>query len=67
MATNVSLAVLTHTSSRLVLATVPKAPRFWQQLWGKPPAERSAAPLESWDFDRAAGTLVDPHRPGHCT
>jgi hypothetical protein len=58
MATNVSLAVLTPTPSRFVLATVPETPGFWQQLWGRPLADRPAAPLESWDFDRAAGTLV---------
>jgi hypothetical protein len=58
MATNVSLAVLHHTPSRFVLATVPEAPGFWQQVWGEPLADCSPAPLESWIFDRDAGTLV---------
>jgi hypothetical protein len=58
MATNVSLVVLTHTPSKFVLATVPKAPGFWQKVRGKPLADHSLAPIESWDFDRDTGTLV---------
>jgi hypothetical protein len=58
MATNVSLVVLTDTSSKFVLATVPAAPGFWQTVWGQPLADRCAAPMESWDFDRDTGTLV---------
>jgi hypothetical protein len=54
MATNVSLAVLTNTPSRFVLATVPET-RGWLRAWRKPQAD---PPLESWDFDRDAGTLV---------
>jgi hypothetical protein len=58
MATNVSLAILAHRPSRFVFATVPETQGFWQKVWGKPLADRSSAPLESWDFDCDAGTLV---------
>jgi hypothetical protein len=54
MAINVSLAFYTHTSSRFALATVPET-RSWLRAWRKPQAD---APLESWDFDLDAGTLV---------
>jgi hypothetical protein len=54
MATNVSITVLTTTSSRFVLATVPET-HGWLRAWRKPQAD---APLESWDFDVDAGTLV---------
>jgi hypothetical protein len=58
MAINVSLALLTHTSSRFVLATAPETRGSWPKMWGKPQANRSSAPLESWDFDLDAGTLI---------
>ena len=54
MPINVSLVVSTNTSSRFVLATVPEI-HGWLKAWRKPQAD---APLESWDFDVDAGTLV---------
>ena len=54
MPINVSLVVSTNTSSRFVLATVPET-HGWLRAWRKPQAD---APLESWDFDVDAGTLV---------
>src|SRR5262245_27340712 len=57
MATNVSLAVFAHTPSRFVLTTIPETHR-WLSVWRKPQADGSSARLETWDFDRDAGTLV---------
>jgi hypothetical protein len=54
MATNVSLVVLMNASSKFVLATVPET-HGWLRAWRKPQVD---PPLESWDFDLHAGTVV---------
>jgi hypothetical protein len=58
MATNVGLAVLTDNSARFIVATFPDTSNFWQRAWGKAVLDPSSPPIESWDFDCDAGTLI---------
>ena len=58
MAIAVSLVIVTPAPSRFVVATYPDSSGLCQKLWGKPLADRSSPPIESWDFDQDAGTLT---------
>ena len=57
MATDVCLAVVADESSRFVVGTFRAASGLDKLLWGEGRFDRSAEPIETWDFDGDAGVL----------
>jgi hypothetical protein len=57
MPTDVGLAVIADESSRFVVGTFPAARGLDKFLWGAEQVDRSAEPIEGWDFDGNAGVL----------
>jgi hypothetical protein len=57
MATDVCLAVVADEPSRFIVGTFPAASGLDNLLWGAERFDRSAEPLETWDFDGHAGVL----------
>jgi hypothetical protein len=54
MATNVCLAIIADSPSRLVVGTYPAS---WSLLHGSDQPNRAAGLIEAWDFDGSAGVL----------
>ena len=57
MATDVCLAVVADEPSRFIVGTFRAASGLDKLLWGEGRFDRSAGPIETWDFDGDAGVL----------
>jgi hypothetical protein len=57
MATDICLVVVADEPSRFIVGTFPTARGLDRLLWSADRFDRSAEPIETWDFDGEAGVL----------